>query len=417
MSFDRLNDNIQAMFRFLTLVVFVTFIVSSGFAQANATFKGKLDPQLVVDSFHVYQRVWSAAADTSKLRFSPAPEKGATVSVGELIDERVATRKSKVVLVEPPKAAPYIWFDSNENGVYESAEKFPMNEDAAHPDIVTVTIRLPIKNAYFTTFPIFIHYIRGFKHPKLSATDRLIAQSVYAFASGSVDIKGRNVKFQYPFGSELPSISTTEGVFGVDVDGDGKIKNEQFSVETSYADKDEIVFPLGDLFVSTTSIDMATGQIVIRQRDKKEYQRIDLEVGKEMPDFTFVDLEGKQRHLSEFYGKYLMVDFWGVWCGDCTRETPYHLAAYDRFKKRGFEILGLNTDEKLETVRGYLEKNKITWPQATNDSIKKLAMVSYRIQEYPSTILLGPDGKVLVLDQHQLQGEELLKTLERMIPK
>src|SRR5688572_31764283 len=44
--------------------------------------------------------------------------------------------------------------------------------------------------------------------------------------------------------------------------------------------------------------------------------------------------------------------------------------------------------------------------QATNDSIKALAEVTYRIQEYPSTILLGPDGKVLVLDQHRLRGEE-----------
>lgn len=405
------------MRRPLLLIVLVTFIAAIGLAQTDVTFKGKLDPQLAVDSVHIYQRVWSSAVDTSKLRFSPSLEKGSVISIGELIDERVATRKSQILLVEPPQKAPYIWFDSNGNSVYEAAEKFPMNEDVAHYDAVTATIRLPIKNTYFSSFPIFIHYIRGLKHPKLAATDRLIAQSVYAFALGNVDINGRHVKFQYPFEPQLPSISTTEGLFGLDVDGDGKIKNEQFSVETSYADKDEIVFPLGEIFVSTTSIDMTTGQIAVRKRDKNEYSRIDLEVGMQMPDFTFVDLEGKQRHLSEFRGKYLMVDFWGVWCGDCTRETPYHLAAYERFKKRGFEILGLNTDEKIETVRVYLEKNKITWPQARNDSIKKLAMASYRIQEYPSTILLSPDGKVLVLDQHQLQGEELLKTLEGILPK
>ena len=162
---------------------------------------------------------------------------------------------------------------------------------------------------------------------------------------------------------------------------------------------------------------MATGRIVVRQRKKEDYQRIDLDVGMQMPDFAFTDLEGKERHLSEFRGRYLMVDIWGVWCSDCTRETPYQLAAYERFKKRGFEILGLDTDEKIETLRGYLAKNKITWTQATNDSISKLVLVRYRIQEYPSTILLGPDGKVLVLDQHQLQGDALLETLERTLPK
>ncbi|MEP7076844.1 MAG: hypothetical protein ABI878_13640, partial [Acidobacteriota bacterium] len=75
------------------------------------------------------------------------------------------------------------------------------------------------------------------------------------------------------------------------------------------------------------------------------------------------------------------------------------------------------TDEKLETVRSYLGANKITWSQATNESIKKLANLDYRIQEYPSAILLGPDGKVLVLDQKQLEGGNLELTLERLLPR
>ena len=279
------------------------------FAQEALSFKGKLDQQLVVDTFHIYQRVWSSAVDTSKLKFSQAPEKGAIISIGELIDTRLASGKSQVLLVEPPNGTPYIWFDSNANGVYEAAEKFVMDAPADKPQIVTVTLRLPIKNAYFSTFPIFIRYIRGFKDTQLAATDRLIAQSVYAVALGHVDIKGHSVKFQYRFEPQSPAISTTEGVFGVDVNGDGKIRDEQFSPETSYAAQDEIVFPLGDIFVSTSRIDIATGEIVVRQRQKQEYQRIDLDVGMQMPDFTFVDLEGKQRQLSEFRGKYLMVDF------------------------------------------------------------------------------------------------------------
>ena len=47
----------------------------------------------------------------------------------------------------------------------------------------------------------------------------------------------------------------------------------------------------------------------------------------------------------------------------------------------------------------------------------ELTEVRYRIYEYPSTLLLGPDGKVIVLEQEKLQGEELSKTLERILPK
>src|SRR5437870_4457069 len=112
----------------LTIFVALTIIAPlTVIGQQAVTFAGKLDPQLVVDTFHIYQRVWSSAVDTSKLKFSPVPEKGSAISSGELIDQRVASGKSQILLVEPPAGVPYIWFDSNENGIFEAAEKVPMN--------------------------------------------------------------------------------------------------------------------------------------------------------------------------------------------------------------------------------------------------------------------------------------------------
>jgi thiol-disulfide isomerase/thioredoxin len=136
-----------------------------------------------------------------------------------------------------------------------------------------------------------------------------------------------------------------------------------------------------------------------------------------MPDFAFTDFDGKNRTLAEFRGKYVLVDFWGVWCSDCVRDVPYQVAAYARFRSRGFEILGLNWDDKVEDARGFLQKSKAAWPQATKQSIRRLAEVTYRIQEYPSAILLGPDGKVLVLDQKRLEGDELAETLDTLLPR
>jgi thiol-disulfide isomerase/thioredoxin len=156
---------------------------------------------------------------------------------------------------------------------------------------------------------------------------------------------------------------------------------------------------------------------VVRKREKAEYLLQELETGKEMPDFQFIDLEGKKRSLSEFRGKYLFVDFWGVWCGDCVRETPFQVEAYKRFRSRGLEILGLDWDDDIVKVKDYMKKANVTWAQARKDSILDLARVTYRIQEYPSSILLGPDGKVLVLNQQQLQGAQLLETLDRVLPK
>jgi len=136
-----------------------------------------------------------------------------------------------------------------------------------------------------------------------------------------------------------------------------------------------------------------------------------------MPDFSFIDFDNKKRALADFRGKYLLVDFWGLWCVDCRREIPYQFEAFKRFRARGFEILGMDTYEKMEQVKPVLQKNGITWTQAQFESIKAVVEISYRIQEYPSAILLGPDGKVLVLDQNLLRADELLKTLVRIIPQ
>jgi len=398
-------------------VIFALSLVATAVGQQNsASFTGKLDAKLRPDMVHVYKRVWSAA-DLSKLKFSSPPDKRSVVSIGELIDTRKESGSSAILLVEPAtEASPYIWFDSNENGVFETDEK-TMLMPIDFPTGFVAYLQLPIKNPFYSFMPVYIGYFRGSTSPKLKPTDRLIEQSVNAVANGRVDKHGKSVLFQYPFEPRISVISTTEGLFGVDVNGDGKIRDEQFSPESSFAADDEIVFPLGDGYVSTQSVDLATGKIVVRKRDKSEYHRVDLKVGDVMPDFPFTDLEGKERHLSDFRGKYLMVDFWGVWCGDCQRETPFHLEAYKRFKGRNFEILGLDSDQNVAILKAYLTKNAITWPQATNDSIKELANTTYRIQEYPSTILLGPDGKVLVLDQHRLKGDELLETLHRTLPK
>ena len=77
----------------------------------------------------------------------------------------------------------------------------------------------------------------------------------------------------------------------------------------------------------------------------------------------------------------------------------------------------MKRDDSVEEAKGFLTKSKAPWTQARKDSIKHLTEKVYRIQEYPSTVLLGPDGKVLVLDEDRIQGEPLLATLEEILPK
>ncbi len=376
-------------------------------------FTGKLDDQLSPDMVHIAQRVLKVG-DT-KIAFKPAVDKGSKISGGEFIDPTSASRKSKLYLVEPKESSPFLAVDLDADNVIGSSERFTLKQTSRPNDLYAI-LRIPIRNLFYKDFPVFVMYKRGFRHPKLQETDRLVLQSVMALAYGSVDVKGRDVRFMYPFVLEDPKMSTTDGLFGVDSDGDGEIRNEQFSPETSYATGTELVFPLGNMFVSTENIDLVKNEITVRERERSEYLRHDLELGGTMPDFSFIDFDEKPRKLYEFKGKYVLIDFWGAWCHDCTLETPYHVEALKRFRKRGFDILSLNSDEDINVAKSYMSKNGMTWTQATNDSIRNLVEVTYRIQEYPSTILIGPDAKVLVLDQNRLRGERLLETLDSLLP-
>jgi len=369
--------------------------------------------QLEPDLVHVYQRLFRGGFP-SNTRFTPALPKGTIISTGDVSDLRKKERQSQMLLIEPPSGIPFVAIDSNSDGNIDATERFELQKGES--GFISV-IRLPFAHNFYKTYPIMVHYVAGFKHPDLKPTDRLVYQSIMALAYGDVDLAGKKVLFQYPFDAQTPEIAVAGGLFGADVDGNGRIRDEQFSPESSYASKTPVIFKFGDLFVSTESIDLLKNQITVRTRRSEEYLRHDVQVGQKLLDFNFVDFEGRKRSLYEFKGKYVLLDFWGVWCFDCLQETPFHIEAFKLFRSRGLEILSLNTDENIETAKGYLLKNKMTWTQATNDSIRNLVEVTYQIQEYPSTILIDPDSKVVVFDQKQLRSNELLRTLDKILPR
>ena len=162
-----------------------------------------------------------------------------------------------------------------------------------------------------------------------------------------------------------------------------------------------------------------TGEVVLRSHPASEYQRIELQIGAEVPDFAFTDFDGKARKLSEFRGKYVLLDFWGSWCGPCVADIPHLKEAYEKYRSRRFEIIGMDEDKELEKVKKFVAEKGMTWPQATTESIGELAKKRFRVTAYPTLVLLDPNGKIVSLsrkDQMPLRGEKLLETLDKVLP-
>ena len=71
-----------------------------------------------------------------------------------------------------------------------------------------------------------------------------------------------------------------------------------------------------------------------------------IKIGNKAPVFTQNDPNDNPIKLSDFQGKYLLIDFWASWCGPCRQENPNLVKAYAEYKDMGFEILGVSLYNK-----------------------------------------------------------------------
>lgn len=386
-------------------------------APGDVEYYGKLQAELIPHNDDMDQVIFKPFRDPSKVKFATPLESGVTITAGRLHHPPQDKSSLLTLLVEPDDdSEPYIYADIDQDGVMADAERFVLErEDEDNPYILKATLRLPMKSTLFQSYPVIVQYFKGVRWDEMGEDERMILQSKEAFARGEVDIAGRKTLVQYGFNPQSKKISVSNGSFGVDVDGDGQIFVDRFSPESAEAREETVIFRVGDNYVSTRRVDLEKNQITMRAHQPSDYKRVELQIGSEVPDFQFTDFNGKKRALSEFRGKYVLLDFWAAWCPPCRRELPYQKGAYSRFQERGFEILGMNNDEDPASVKDWLKKNGINWPQAKMDSIRELE-IRYRIHAFPTSLLIGPDGKVVLLDQHKMRGADLLKTLDRMLP-
>lgn len=142
-------------------------------------------------------------------------------------------------------------------------------------------------------------------------------------------------------------------------------------------------------------------------------KKLSVSAGNMAPDFTQNDLAGKPVKLSDFRGKYVLLDFWASWCKPCRAENPYVVAAYQEYKNKGFEILSVSLDASKQDWEKAVEKDGLTWVHVSDLKYwKNEVAVQYGISAVPSDFLIDPDGKII---DRNLRGEKLKEKLATVL--
>ncbi|WCT11958.1 TlpA disulfide reductase family protein [Mucilaginibacter jinjuensis] len=140
-----------------------------------------------------------------------------------------------------------------------------------------------------------------------------------------------------------------------------------------------------------------------------------LVVGGTAPDFAEVNPNGKLIKLSDFKGKYVLLDFWASWCVPCRAENPNVVAAYQKYKAKNFDILSVSLDvNKADWIKAIkhdgMPWNHVCDPHHSNHWDSRVAKL-YNVGLVPSNFLIDPNGVIIAKN---LQGEELQQTLKKL---
>lgn len=136
-------------------------------------------------------------------------------------------------------------------------------------------------------------------------------------------------------------------------------------------------------------------------------------IGKPAGDFTQPDVNGNMVRLSDYKGKYVLLDFWASWCGPCRAENPHVLKAYNRFKDKGFDVLAVSLDNNPDRWKKAIKEDKLPWVQVSDlKQSKNEAASQFGVSGIPDNFLIDPNGIVIA---RGLRGDALEKKLEELI--
>ena len=140
--------------------------------------------------------------------------------------------------------------------------------------------------------------------------------------------------------------------------------------------------------------------------------------GESAPDFTAGTIGGGQLRLSSLRGHYVLIDFWGSWCGPCRQSHPSLVNLYTQYHDQtfkdadGFEIVSIGLDRSQTNWQNAIRQDGLTWPFQIIEpaGFDSQTAKSYTVKQLPTKFLINPKGILMAVDPSISEVDKLLKS-------
>lgn len=172
--------------------------------------------------------------------------------------------------------------------------------------------------------------------------------------------------------------------------------------------------PLEDLKATRAKISPAlANNPYVKDLDGIIQQLENVEIGKVAPEFSLPDTAGVSVSLSDYRGKYVLLDFWASWCPPCRKENPNVVSAYQQYKDKNFTVLGISLDQDKDKWLKAIQDDNLTWGHVSDLKYWDSEIPAlYGVRGIPANVLLDPNGVIIAKN---LKGEALQEKLKEIL--
>lgn len=297
------------------------------------------------------------------------------------------------------------------NGNRDLADDAPLRftDEKGVPTLRIDTTAKETRDGREASYPVEIKIeVTQLKRPNTQTPQ--LALKIYnnTMRRGALRVGGRDVAFGLVGSQGIYDWQYNNVYF--DLNGDGELdaktpkSAEQYAVSEKYVN-------FGDQSYEFV-VDRYGRSLTLKPMAEKLPARAVLQPGSAAPEFSFTDLDGKTRKLSDYRGKVVLLDFWGIWCGPCVAEAPKLAATYRQLREKGFEVIGVHLGDELAGVKKFIAEHGMSWAQTIEKEEGALHKL-FRVDGWPTYFLIGKDG--VIVANNLRPGAELIKEIEQQI--